>query len=76
MVVKVRKAVKYDLSRNGRVCRIMFDDGTVERISLENALRCFNNYRKAVIEYCTYVWMKMNNAALANEVVDEIKKLM
>jgi hypothetical protein len=70
----MRKAVKYELSKGGRVCTIHFDNGSTAKVDFENFLKTFNNYKKAVIEYCTYVWVLTNNADVGDAAVREIKE--
>jgi hypothetical protein len=70
----MRKALKYKLSARGRVCTIYFEDGSTAKVDFENFLKTFNNYTKAVYEYCTYVWVLANNAEIGDAAVKEIKE--
>jgi hypothetical protein len=70
----MRKAVKYELSARGRVCTIYFEDGSTAKVEFENFLKTFNNYKRAVIEYCTYVWVLANNSQVGDAAAKEIKE--
>jgi len=53
---------------------VFFEDGSKDVIPFENFLRCFNDWRKAVLEYMMYIYAKAGNHEIAMKAINEIKR--
>ncbi|MEM2498482.1 MAG: hypothetical protein QXR81_08920 [Candidatus Nezhaarchaeales archaeon] len=68
---------KIKVSPRGWNVTIMFSDRTKEQIPFESFLKTFNDYRKSVYEYMTYVFAYVSSRSergdLAHEAIEEVK---
>ncbi len=62
------------VSPKGWSTTLVFEDGTKDVIPFESFLKCFSDWKKAVLEYMMYIYVVVGKHAVAMKAISEIKR--
>lgn len=70
----MKRVNEIKVSKKGWSTTVFFEDGTKDVISFENFLKTFGDWRKAVLEYMTYIYVVGGtNHSVAEKAINEVK---